>query len=150
MIYEGSEEGKADAEEPDAEPDAAPPYDATADDFDRLARHELDQKRDVACFPELNIDVIKSALKSLEPDSCFIDATNEELNPIVEWRSIDYLIDKKDKEKFGCPVTNNRSAVCAWGEVVEDAIKAHTGDMSPVVKAQAKIKSAPKHRATKL
>ncbi len=31
-----------------------------------------------------------------------------------------------------------------------NSIKVHTGDMSPVVKAQAKIKSAPKHMATKL
>ena len=119
MIYEGSEEGKADAEEPNAEPDAAPPYDPTAEDLDRLARHELDQKRDVACFPELNIDVLKSVLKSLEPDSCFTDVNNEELNPIVEWQSIDYLIDKKDKEKLGCPVVNDRIAVCAWGEVFQ-------------------------------
>ena len=114
-------------------PDAAPPYDATAEDCDRLARHELDQKRGMACFPELNIELIKSVLKSLEPDSCVKDVNNEELNPIVEWQRIDYLIDKKDKEKFGCPVVNNRIAVCAWGEVVlakssEDAIKVHTGD----------------------
>ena len=136
MIHEGSEEGTADAEEPKAEPDAAPPYDPTAEDFDRLAKHELDQKRGVACFPALNVDVLKSVLKPLEP----IDANNEELNPIVEWRSIDYLIDKKDKEKFGCPVANNRIAVCAWGEVVlakssEAAVKVHTGDI-PVPRVQ--------------
>ena len=95
----------------------------------------MDQKRDVACFPELSIDMLKSVLKSLEPDSCFKDVNNEELNPIVEWQSIDCLIDKEGKEKYGCPVANNRTAVCAWGEVVlakssEDAVKVHTGDIA--------------------
>ncbi len=74
MIADGSEEVKADAEEPSAEPDAASPHDATTDDFDCIDSMELDQdletfERGVAFFSDSSIDVLKSAFDAAHGQS---------------------------------------------------------------------------------
>ncbi len=38
--------------------------------------------------------------------------SKSEVNAIVEWHSVDYVIDKTDNEKIGCPVVTNRIAIC--------------------------------------